>query len=84
MTPNGAENVFFPTRPDLDEILGRTTFDSDNSLSKIRKCVDALLKMNIFRFGNLWLRQKLGVPIGGPIVYRHRVEAMESPFSQAT
>ena len=35
--------------------------------SKIRKCVDRLLEMRIYRIGNAVIQQLFGDPIGGPI-----------------
>ena len=36
-------------------------------VSRVRKCVDSLLAMKIFKLGNRFLAQVRGIPIGGPI-----------------
>ena len=47
----------------LDLIGDRVVF----WISKIRKCVEALLSMKIYRLGDRYLVQTRGVPLGGPI-----------------
>lgn len=46
-----------------DMLCDRTAFFA----SKVRICVDGLLRMRTYRIGNLFLRQVKGIPIGGPI-----------------
>ena len=36
-------------------------------LNRIRHCVDRLLAMDIYRFGDGFVQQETGIPIGGPI-----------------
>ena len=36
-------------------------------LDRIRHCVDRLLAMDIYRFGDGFVQQETGIPIGGPI-----------------
>ena len=36
-------------------------------LSKIKKCVEALLGLTLYKFGDMFLEQLKGIPIGGPI-----------------
>ena len=48
----------------IDDVLcDRTVLFS----SKVRTCIEGLLKMRTYRIGNLFLRQVKGIPIGGPI-----------------
>ena len=48
----------------VSEKLGdRTIF----YLNQIKHCVESLLKLNIFRWGDVFLRQVWGIPIGGPL-----------------
>jgi hypothetical protein len=47
----------------LDRTLDRTVF----WLSKLYRAVEVLLRFTLFIFGNLYLEQVCGIPIGGPI-----------------
>lgn len=46
-----------------DKIADLTVFFA----SKIRRCIEGVLKMKTFKAGNLFLTQQCGIPIGGPI-----------------
>lgn len=46
-----------------DTLSDRSTF----YLSKVAHCMRSLVKLRWFKFGNMYLHQKVGIPIGGPV-----------------
>ena len=46
-----------------DKLFDRSVF----YISKVENCMRSLVNLKIFRFGNLFLQQVSGIPIGGPV-----------------